>query len=122
VSRSSEFRIAARVFVRGLVLEAQIGVNAGEQGRAQPLKVEIEAEVGGEPWRGYSETVDYERLAGHARAIAASGHIGLVETFAWRVAQACLAEPHVLKVTVRVEKPEALAPALAGVVIVAESV
>ncbi len=122
MNRSLGVRIAARVFVRDLVLEAHIGVNAGEQGRAQPLKVEIEAEVGGEPWRGYAETVDYERLAGHARAIAASGHIGLVETFAWRLAQACLAEPHVSKVTVRVDKPEALAPAVAGVVIVAERV
>ncbi len=111
---------AATVFVRGLVLEAEIGVNADEQGQPQPLVVDIEAELTGEPWRGFSETVNYERLAGHARTIAAAGHIGLVETFAWRVAQACLAEPHVRRVTVRVEKPKALAPAMAGVVIVAD--
>jgi len=113
-------KAAATVFVRGLLLEAEIGVNADEQGRPQPLVVDIEAELGGEPWRGFSETVDYERLAEHARAIAAAGHIGLVETFAWRVAQACLAERHVRRVTVRVEKPKALAPAMAGVVIVAD--
>ena len=111
---------AATVFVRGLVLEAEIGVNANEQGQPQPLVVDIEAELTGEPWRGFSETVNYERLAGHARTIAAGGHIGLVETFAWRVAQACLAEPHVRRVTVRVEKPKALVPAMAGVVIVAD--
>ncbi len=111
---------AATVFVQGLVLEAEIGVNADEQGQPQPLVVDIEAELTGEPWRGFSETVNYERLAGHARTIAAGGHIGLVETFAWRVAQACLAEPHVRRVTVRVEKPKALVPAMAGVVIVAD--
>ena len=111
---------AATVFVRGLVLEAEIGVNADEQGQPQPLVVDIEAELTGEPWRGFSETVNYERLAGHARTIAAAGHIGLVETFAWRLAQACLAEPHVRRVTVRVEKPKALVPAMAGVVIVAD--
>ena len=76
---------ATTVFVRGLVLEAEIGVNANEQGQPQPLVVDIEAELSGEPWRGFSETVDYERLAGHARMIAAAGHIGLVETFAWRL-------------------------------------
>ncbi len=113
-------RALATVFVRGLVIDAEIGVNADEQGRPQPLVVEIEAELGGEPWRGFSETVDYERLAHHARTIASAGHIGLVETFAWRVAQACLAEPHVRRVTVRVEKPKALTPAMAGVVIIAD--
>jgi dihydroneopterin aldolase len=120
VSSSRAIHAAATVFVRGLVLEAEIGVNADEQGQPQPLVVDIEAELTGEPWRGFSETVDYERLAGHARRIAAGGHIGLVETFAWRLAQACLAEPHVRRVTVRVEKPKALPPAMAGVVIVAD--
>ncbi len=120
MSSSRAIHAAATVFVRGLVLEAEIGVNADEQGQPQPLVVDIEAELTGEPWRGFSETVDYERLAGHARRIAAGGHIGLVETFAWRLAQACLAEPHVRRVTVRVEKPKALPPAMAGVVIVAD--
>jgi len=120
VTNPSGVQAAATVFVRGLVIEADIGVNADEQGRPQPLVVDIEAELGGEPWRGFSETVDYELLAGHARIIAAAGHIGLVETFAWRLAQACLIEPHVRRVTVRVEKPQALAPAMAGVVIVAD--
>ena len=113
-------RAVTRVIVRGLKVEAWIGVNADEHDRRQPLTVEIEAEVNGEPWRGYSETVDYARLAGHARSIAQGGHIGLVETFAWRLAQACLAEPHVRRVIVRVEKPQALAPAVAGVEIIAE--
>ena len=120
MSEPGEARFVTRVFVRALTVEAWIGVNEDEQGRRQPLEVEITAEVSGEPWRGYGETVDYEGLAGHARRIAASGHIGLVETFAWRVAQACLAEPHVRQVTVRVEKPQALAPAVAGVVIIAD--
>jgi dihydroneopterin aldolase len=120
VSSPRATHAAATVFVHGLVLEAEIGVNADEQGQPQPLVVDIEAELTGEPWRGFSETVNYERLAGHARMIAAAGHIGLVETFAWRLAQACLAEPHVRRVTVRVKKPKALTPAMAGVVIAAE--
>ena len=61
-------------------------------------------------WRTIGETVNYEHIRRHARAIAEAGHILLVETFAWRLAQACLAEPRALKVRVRVEKPLALAP------------
>jgi dihydroneopterin aldolase len=115
-------RIATRVFVRGLEVGVEIGVNADERGRRQPLILDVELDLGGEPWRGIGETVNYERVAGHARAIAEQGHVGLVETFAWRLACACLAEPHVTRARVRVEKPQALAPhALgAGVEIVAE--
>ncbi len=110
------------VFVRGLRVGAQIGVHAHEHGRRQPLILDIELEVAGEPWRGIGETVDYTRIVAHARAIADQGHVGLVETFAWRLARACLAEPNVTRARVRVEKPEALAPDAhgAGVEIVAE--
>ncbi len=100
------------VFVRALTVEAEIGVHAHERGRRQPLVVDVELSVAPPPggWRAIGETVNYERIAAHARAIAGAGHIGLVETFAWRLAQACLAEPRVLAARVRVEKPLALAP------------
>jgi dihydroneopterin aldolase len=114
--------VSTRVFVRGLEVGVEIGVNADERGRRQPLILHVELDVAGEPWRGIAETVNYERIAQHARAIADQGHVGLVETFAWRLAAACLAEPHVTRARVRVEKPQALAPhaAGAGVEIVAE--
>ena len=107
----------ARVFVRGLSVQAEIGVHSHEHGRAQSLLVDVELEVSGQVWRSIHDTVNYELVADHARALAASGHILLVETFAWRLAQACLAEPHVVSASVRVEKPAALTPhaAAAGV-------
>jgi len=110
-----------RVFVRGLEVQAEIGVYAHEQGVLQPLIVDIELEVDAAGWRHLEDTVNYETLAAHAFAIAESGHIGLVESFAQRLAEACLAEPRVFNVRVRVEKPTALAPraAAAGVEIVA---
>jgi dihydroneopterin aldolase len=110
----------SRVFVRGLQVEAEIGVHAHEQGRRQRLVVDVTLDLAGEPWRGIAATVDYEKIAGHARAVAEGGHIGLVETFAWRLARLCLAEPHVTRARVRVEKPGALAPADAGVEITLE--
>jgi dihydroneopterin aldolase len=109
--------LTAKVFVKGLTLEAEIGVYAHERGRRQPLIVDVELEVVISGGRSIEGTVNYERIGEHARAIAAAGHIGLVETFAWRLAQACLSEPRVRSARVRVEKPLALAPqaAAAGV-------
>ena len=103
---------SAKVFVRGLTVAAEIGVHAHEEGRSQPLVVDVEMDVAAPAagWRSIGETVNYERVGEHARAIAAAGHIGLVETFAWRLANACLAEARVIRVRVRVEKPMALSP------------
>ena len=108
---------ATRVFVRSLEVEAEIGIYAHEQGVLQPLIVDIEVEVEAHGWRHLEDTVNYETLTAHAVAIAASGHIGLVESYARRVAEACVAEPRVLSARVRVEKPRALGliSAVAGV-------
>jgi dihydroneopterin aldolase len=114
--------VSAKVFVRGLTVDAEIGVHAHERGRRQPLIVDVELDVAAGGWRSIGETVNYERIVRHARDLADSGHILLVETFAWRLAGACVAEPRVLRARVRVEKPHALAPRAqaAGVEIVVE--
>ena len=108
------------VFVRGLSVNARIGVYAHEEGRDQPLVVDADLEIDTDGWTRLSDTVNYERVGVHARAIAEAGHIGLVESFAHRLAVACLAEPRVVRVRIRVEKPLALAPhaSAAGVEIV----
>lgn len=113
--------LVTKVFVRGLTVEAEIGVYAHEQGRRQPLIVDVELDVAAAGWRALADTVNYETIVGHARAVAAAGHIGLVESFAQRLAEACFEEPRVLRARVRVEKPLALAPdaAAAGVEITA---
>ena len=110
------------MFVRGLAISALIGVHAHEQDEPQPLLVDVDLHLEGGHWRGLGDTIDYERVVRHAEAIAAAGHISLVETFAHRLAVACLDEPKVKGVRVRVEKPRALAPkaAAAGVEIVLE--
>ena len=116
-------RIAATtVFVRGLALDAEIGLYPHEHGRTQPLIVDVELTVEVRDWDHITHTINYERVLKHAQAIIAEGHIGLVETFAERLARACIAEPRVTRVRVRVEKPQALAPhaAAAGVEIVAQ--
>lgn len=112
--------LSAKIFVRALTVEAEIGVHAHELGRRQPLIVDVELDVAGPVWRSIGDTVNYESVVRHARVIADSGHVGLVETFAWRLAKACLTDSRVRRARVRVEKPMALAPSAeaAGVEIV----
>ena len=99
-----------KVFVRGLKVQAEIGVYRHEIGRVQPLLVDVELDVPTAGAERLSETLNYETILEAARAIAGAGHIELVETFAERLGRACLADPRVTRARVRVEKPLALAP------------
>jgi dihydroneopterin aldolase len=106
--------VMTRIFVTGLKIEAEIGVYASEQGHSQPLIIDVELDA---PFVGaerLDDTINYETIAEAARQIAGSGHIALVETFAERLAAACLDDPRVTRARVRVEKPLALAPHAAG--------
>jgi len=110
------FRLTGEtVFVRGLRLDAEIGVHAHEHGRTQPLSIDIEVEVAGaaEAER-LSDTLDYNALVEAARGVATDGHVLLVEAFTARLLDACLALPGVSRARVRVEKPGALASAAAA--------
>jgi dihydroneopterin aldolase len=98
------------VFVRGLKIEAEVGVYAHERGKTQPLIVDVELDVTTVHAERLAQTVNYETIATAARELAAEGHIELVETFAERLAERCLVDPRVTRARVRVEKPLALAP------------
>jgi len=110
-----QLRVAmTRVFVTGLRVQAEIGVYRHEIGRLQPLHVDVELDVPSAGAGRLAETLNYETILEAARAIAAQGHIELVETFADRLARACLADRRVTRARVRVEKPLALAPDAVG--------
>jgi dihydroneopterin aldolase len=113
--------IVTKVFVRGLKVDAWIGVYDHEHGRQQPLVIDVELDVAASHCEDLGDTVNYETILQAAQAIAAEGHIDLVETFAERLAQASFADSRVTRARVRVEKPLALAPhaAAAGVEITA---
>ena len=105
---------ASKVFVTGLKVQAEIGVYRHEIGRVQPLVVDVELDVPTAGAGRLSETLNYETILEAARQIAGGGHIELVETFAERLARACLTDPRVTQARVRVEKPLALAPDAVG--------
>jgi dihydroneopterin aldolase len=111
---------AAKVFVRELRIEAEIGIYAHEHGRRQPLVIDVDLDVAVTTGDQIADTVNYEAVAAKAQSIAAEGHMKLIETFAERLARALLEDSRVARARVRVEKPEALAPraAAAGVEIV----
>lgn len=102
--------VSDTVFVRGLLLDASIGVLEHEHHARQPLVVDIELEVeAGPPVEGDLASVyDYRVPVAHARGLVEAGHIELVESFANRLAALCLNDASVRTVTVRVEKPEAI--------------
>ena len=105
------------IFVRGLQIDALIGVHAHEKHSKQPLIIDVEIELSA-PRNFESEkigdTINYEAVVAHAQTIAESGHVFLVETFAERLAAACLSEQHAQAIKVRIEKPRAFPTAAAA--------
>ncbi len=100
-------RAVRHVFVRDLRLDAHIGIHRHEEGRSQPIQVNIDLTVleGAEPVADrLSEVVDYEQVVNAIRAIVDEGHVKLVETLAERVAASALADRRVRAVRVRIEK------------------
>ncbi|MEQ8178836.1 MAG: dihydroneopterin aldolase [Amphiplicatus sp.] len=106
-----------KVFVTGLMLNAEIGAYEHEQGRAQPVRIDIELEVvePSDPTGDRLEdVVCYNRLTQGVKAIIAEGHIKLVETLAERIADLAMAHPMTLAVRVRIEKTQAIPEAAAA--------
>jgi dihydroneopterin aldolase len=105
---------ASKVFVTGLKVQAEIGVYRHEIGRVQPLIVDVELDVPTNASDRLAETHNYEAILRAAQDLAGGGHIDLVETFAHRLAEACLTDPRVTRARVRIEKPLALEPHAVG--------
>lgn len=104
----------SKVFVTGVQVQAEIGVYRHEIGRVQPLIVDVELDVPTNASDRLAETVNYETILKAAQDLAGQGHIGMVETFAHRLAEKCLEDVRVSRARVRIEKPLALAPHAVG--------
>ena len=107
------------VFVRGLEVQARLGVHAHEKARPQRVVIGIELLVR-DPHAPASEgpdslprVVDYGAAVRMARDIATAGHVLLAETLAERIALAALRDPRVEAARVTVEKPDAFDDAAA---------
>lgn len=112
-----------RIFVRGLLVQASIGVHPHEYEETQPVILDIELNMGDMPLPEkdrLNETLDYAVIAEKAEEIALEAHVQLVETLAGRIAEwAISVDPRVVACAVRIAKPQALLKAdAAGVEVI----
>ena len=97
------------VLIRDLELLARIGIHGHEQGKPQPVRINVALTAERDSSSDKLESaIDYEAVAERIRAIVAAGHINLAETFAERIAVACFEDKRVLHARIRVEKLHAL--------------
>ena len=99
------------VFIRDLEILAHIGVYGQEQGRMQPVRINVDLAVEDSLVieDRLDSVVDYAEITQKIRDIIASGHIRLAETLAERIAVASFeADARVKTARVRVEKLHAL--------------
>ena len=118
---ASATRGLRRVFIRDLVLPARIGIHDHEREQAQPVIINVDASVeeaveGGDATTTgtIADVVCYETLTEQIKQVLAGGHIDLVEVLAEEIAARLLTDPRIIRLRIRLEKPEAIAEA-AGV-------
>jgi 7,8-dihydroneopterin aldolase/epimerase/oxygenase len=115
-------RATRHMFIRDLVLNASIGVHAHEHGIQQRVRINLDLAIADDglaanisrPAVGHDDlarVVDYEAIVNRIRTLVSTGHVQLVETLAERLAEACLNDPRIQVIRVRVEKLDVFADA-----------
>lgn len=103
-----------KVFVKGLRIDAYIGVYDWEHEQTQPLFLDLtmawDQQAAGVS-DALEDALDYDRLSKAVTALVQNRPRQLIETVAAEVAQLILTQFNVAEVTVRVEKPQAVAAA-----------
>lgn len=108
--------MADHIALIGLELPARIGVYSHEKGVEQRLVLDVELEVEGLSKAAELDTleatIDYDQVAEICREVVRSGHHQLIETVAEKIAERVVElDLRIGQVTVRVEKPGAVAGA-----------
>ena len=83
------------ILIRDLRVEALIGIHKRERHVPQTVAIDLDIGLPGEAVFAsdrVADTIDYEQVVLRIRALAASGHFRLVETFADRIARLLLDE------------------------------
>jgi dihydroneopterin aldolase len=111
MSREEQAPAIARstLFVRGLRVDARVGVHLHERKGHQPLIVDLEIDIRMPSRDDILATLDYVTAADMVRRSAISRHFELIETFARHVGEEFLTIDRVRQVLIRVTKPLALA-------------
>ncbi len=96
-----------RLFLRGFVVDANIGILAHEIGRTQRVKVDVDLFL--RPFSGPIEdhidnVLDYDFVREEIKSIVNRGHVNLQETLAEEIADQCLLREQVIAVRVATSK------------------
>jgi len=81
------------ILIRDLRVETLIGIHKRERHVAQSVSIDLDIGLPGTAVfesDKVADTIDYEQVALRIRALAASGHFGLVETLAEKIARLLL--------------------------------
>lgn len=105
--------LSTEISVVGLEVMADIGIYDHEVGAPQPLRLNVRLQVAAVEHDQIDEAFDYAKVVTIAQRLATE-RTALIETFARRMATACLCSPMVLAADVEIEKPRALPGCLAG--------
>lgn len=101
--------IGDTIFVRDFIVDCNVGVYAEEQGVTQRVRFTVEARLSPDIFSADDEMAEvpsYADIIDGILALARGGHINLVETFAERIAESCLADKRIVAVRVALEKLE----------------
>ncbi len=103
--------VTRRVLIEGFEMIGSVGVYEHERRYEQRIVVSLDLEVM-DDYDGVSDELgavyDYDQAIKAVRTTVESRHFNLLETLAERIAEACLAHPHVASITVRIAKPDVL--------------
>jgi (5-formylfuran-3-yl)methyl phosphate synthase len=105
-----------RVFIRDLVVEANIGAYSHERGIEQRLRFNVDADVRRPDLQAgdMREVFSYDTIRDAITLNLARGHVELVEKLAEDIAEQVLRDARVLGVTIRIEKLD-IVPGAVGV-------
>lgn len=100
-----------QVFIKDLLVRGIIGINDWEREKPQDILINIaisaDLSAAGES-DDIRDSINYRTIAKKAQAQAESAERLTVEALAADIAKLCLEEPGVIKVRVRIEKPNAV--------------
>jgi FolB domain-containing protein len=106
MTQTYSFASTSTIFVRNLVLRANIGALTHERHGEQDVRFTVEMIVPTITNHGdkLQNVVPYHPIVDRIKAILASGHVELVETLSQTIIAAAFDDPRVLAVTVTIEK------------------
>jgi dihydroneopterin aldolase len=97
----------------GLRFEANLGILAHEIQQAQPIRVDVELNLGSQPLQPARDSIDsvldYRRVRELVIAVCTEQHVNLLESLTGKLCERLMALPGVLGVRARIVKLEIFA-------------